>query len=688
MKDQWEEEAIERFRIYLSQSRKSTYGVTGRDVVPHPQTKKNFDYQLQNEKGNKIAVEIFRFVEDGDLARTNFWNTVIQAIKDETTKRNLAGYLIYTPHFSISKKEIPSYAVKIAEVIQKGIEQNPTEKRFYYGDFEFHKIEGLMSLSFSHTSGARFLNTKGAVINTFAANLPKKNKQIETSDHERILLVVNWSYFVDSFAATRALSTFNFDQFQNVERIFFEQRKGEFNLIYDKEVVQAIKVQTQITDPLTHKLLIEYLQGQLEDKDLNAFKYIKAISTASVDWLSEEAKESLILMAQEFPEQNIEDAMWVIRKLANDSNPSSKGENDPDDPKGEYNYSAQILKNEEIRNITTVRGHLCWLMAHVIAKNQPQYYSEIIEILQRYISEDNLYIRVQATYPLIELILRRHATKNQDGSIFDWKQEERDLVTKLPMRLLRANIKYPRVLEALIEVFKFFGELTDNEAEEVLKVLISTQESYILHELPHLLIYYRFFRVQDFPERGYFDVSKFETILRNQIQFGKGTIKSSLVWHFWNILNKERLSYDEVREYIFLFWENGYDPDVASMFSLLFEELLKVAPEDAKYLFHKVVDLLQKYLTERPYEPHQAYINGTEEVIQLLASEPEVLIQVIDRLKDISHNGVYIGDLTKIFESYKLVAGEDKVRVRNELKRIYVEIKAEYANVYPVNWDS
>jgi hypothetical protein len=70
--------------------------------------------------------------------------------------------------------------------------------------------------------------------------------------------------------------------------------------------------------------------------------------------------------------------------LHDDPNPDETGANEHGDRDRSQNHHAMLLRNEDIRFITTVRGHLCWLMSQLIAQNAPEQYTRIIEILDRY----------------------------------------------------------------------------------------------------------------------------------------------------------------------------------------------------------------------------------------------------------------------------------------------------------------
>ena len=691
VKQQWEEETIERFRGYLSQNRNTTYGITGRDVVVDKRTGGNFDYQLQNEKGEKIAVELFRMVENGeDLAKSRVWYKVVGFLRDAVQRRGLKGYLVYTPQFFVKKSEMKVYSEKMAEVIEKGIRFNTTAKEFVHDGFKFHKVESFDTISLSYSDGVRSVDSRRTAINSFVRLLPKKNKQVNIANHERLLVVVKWAYFVDSHAAIGALTTLDFNQFTNIDKIFFEEKEGEFVLIYDHSVIDAIKSRTEIKNPDSHKLLVEYLKNKLDDRNHNAFDYIKTIGTrvGNLEWLPKDTKENLIHFGKTFSVGQIEDAMWIVRMLNNDQNPNPTGANDLDDPEGKHNYHSDVVRNEDVRNITTIRGHLCWLMSHIVAKNKPQYYTEIISILTRYIREGNLYMRIQATYPLVELIVRGKATKNQDESPFEWKQEERDLVRDLPLNMLRENAAHPRVQKAILYMFDKLRDLNEAEAEEVLSAFVSIDDSDVLHDLAALLPYFALFRKGDFPEESPFNPSASITLLKEQIVNGKTALKSSLAWHFWKMLEEKSIPYKDIREYMLLFWGNEYDPSTAHMFGLIIRQLADISPGDAKDFFEKIANLLKEYLLKHPEERHQVWLDDTDHALILFVSEPNRLLRLIGTLKDIwMVGGTYIGNMSLIFGSHEKVPGGDKERVKFELKRMYDEMKTVQPLLQPIDWN-
>lgn len=694
--EQWEEEAVERFRSYLSETRKNTYGITAREVIVNDLTKENFDYQLQNEAGLKIAAELFRLVEDGKaLARSRVWHTMAGYIKEEIVKRGLKGYLVYTPQFFVKKSEMKTVAAQCASIIEQGIKKNPLEKKFTHADYEFHKVDSFdtISLSFSD-GGARSVDSRGTATKSFTEKLPKKNNQVSIADHERVIVVVNWSFFVGHRDAIRALSSFDFDELQNVDKIYFEVREGEFHLIFDRRVLEALKSKEDVADSEIVSLLEEYLKHQLADKKQSAFDFIKTTSESSgnLDWIKDnEAKENIVQFGTELLVQSrIDDAMWIVRMFHNDPNPEPTGANDSDDPNGEHNYHNRVLMGDDASVITTVRGHLCWLMMKIVTHNKPQYYTEIIAIMSRYLSEDNLYIRIQAIHILGVFWANRRATKNSDETPFLWSDSERAYIRQLVIDTVRANKAYPQIMRALLHIFNTIRDLSEEEAEEMLKLFIDTKHDDVLHDLAAYVMYFAFLREKDSQYYGgQFRSDKFTTLLKEQIINGANSISSSLAWHFWKCLTDKVLTYEEIKDYLPLFLEGDYSGKAMSKLSLIFEELIEIAPDDALNLYERSLDLLENFLKKNPENAHQHWVDATEEMIPVLATDPKRLVGVINTLKNIWLTGfqIYIGSIKTIFESYTLVSSEHKEATKNSLRAIYKEMKEKHPPLQEVNWD-
>ena len=692
LKEQWEEDAIFRFISFLQIKENQSYGITDRNVKV--ENGQNFDYEITDSNNNKKAVELFRMVEsEKGLAQGRAWSNVIEELKKEIGKRKLAGYLVYTPtRFQYKKNELSVFAIKQADVIETAIKENEGQKEFKFQGFEFHKIEDLDHLSFSAHSGVRSIDSSGTALASFNRLLPTKNGQLQTNQHERILLVLNWAWFVAPSDAIKALTKIDLNLLGNIDEIYFEVRENQFERIFDRSVFVAIANKLQVINHDLQGLLNENLNHLLAEKNPDSFGYVKFISDSigNVDWIFDnQTREQVILFAEAALQEkgDIDNALWALKMFKNDSDPYPDGSNSKKDSKGEYNWHKRVLDGEDVNAITTVRGHLCWLMSSLVVTNKPELYKEIIETIINYSKEDNLYIRMRVAHPLTELVRRRLAVKNQDGSPFDWDDKERLVVRELAFSMLRQNAKHPRVMHALLHVFDFLRDVDEGEAVEIITLFLNTKEEYVLHDLAALVVYYALFRYKDWPKKGNFDSSQLIRILKEQIVNGDDSIKSSIAWHLWKIIKEKYLPYSEVKEYVWLFLSGKYNPQVISMLALTIEELAKTDKTEAIALYKETVNKIADFLRENPGQNHY-WLNSTEEVLPLMAPDPSELMDVVRKLMDLWKNGVYVGDPTVIFNLYKLVPTELKDGVKNELMDMYKKMKSINPHVADINWSN
>jgi hypothetical protein len=678
-KQQHEEEVILRFISHLQNKTGAAFGITGRDVPVA--SGRNYDYELTGTDGAKMAVELFRLVEsEAEIKQSRAWSRVIQKLREILLGRKLRGYVISTPRFEYRKNELDVYVAQQAELIQQAISGSIGKDNLAVGGYEIRKRTNLETVIFSYSPGGRAIDPKGAALEQFLRLLPVKNRQLAVSGARRALLVVNWAMFVDADDAVQALSAVDFSQFPNIDAIFYEVSPAEFVTIFDRSVYEAIRNRATLSSKALVSLLSLNLRYLLASNSDAAFEYIKAVSDAAGNmlWLDDTlSRENVVVYAENQVKQGkrIDDALWVLNTLQNDPNP---------DPAGESEYHARILQNEDVRFITTVRGHLCWLMSHLVVQNTPGLYTGIIGVLERYAKEPNLYIRIQATFPLTELVTRRRASKNPDGSPFDWDQEERLRVRRLAFDMLRENTAHPRVMEAVLHVFSYLRDVNEREAEEILQTFLAIGQDYILQDLAALVVYFALFRRKQWPDDPPFDPKNFIVLLKDQIVSGDKAIRASLAWHFWKTVSEKHLPYSEIREYFPLFWDGAYDTHLASTCASGIEELTTIAPDDALGLFKRMLERTKEHVEKFPGEHH--WLNSVEEVLRLLAANPDELVAVVSTLKDLWMTGMYIGDPAVIFGSFRRVEHFHRRRVKEALKALYDEMKAAHPPLVDVNW--
>lgn len=686
-KDQTEEETIQRFIDHLSVKEGIAFGITGRDVLVS--SGKNFDYEITSIEGKKYAVELFRMVEsEQDIANSRGWNEVIGELRKETDKRDLKGYMIYTPSFLYKRSQLSTYVIKQADAIETALKNNNGKEKFEQDGYKFHKLDSLDKLFFSFSNGVRTIDSQGTALASFSGLLPKKNEQLDTTtQHKRIILVQNWAMFVEPETAIKALTKIDFMSLSNIDQIYYEARQNEFVLIFDRNLLTALSERKEVEDSDLHSLLDENLGHLLNEKDPRAFSYIKEISDTkkSIDWLTEKGtRQDLVLFAEAQLREykDLDTALWVVRMLCNDSDPNPAGISSEG---VENDAHADILENKEVRYITSVRGHLCHLISGVISQNKPELYREMLDIIKKFSKEDNLYIRLQVTYPLTEFVTRRRATKNQDETPFIWEQEQKKEVRELAFEMLRQNASHPKVLTGLLTVFQFLRDVSTNEAKEIIETFLNTKDKDVLHELAPLVLYFALLRKSEWKDEPFFNSTEMVKILKDQINNGDDSIRSSMVWHLWKVIQDKVLPYDDVREYVHLYFESSYSHNVVSMLAFIIEELTKNNPKEAIFLYKRMLEQIRDHIEKYP-EDTGHWINSTEEVIVLLYDQPDTLLEIVTLLKDFWIKRMYIGDPKLIFESYRNVPTERKEEVKVKLKEMYENMQSINPHLPDIDW--
>jgi hypothetical protein len=490
---------------------------------------------------------------------------------------------------------------------------------------------------------------------------------LNVADHERILLVVNWVLFVDADDVIRVLSQQNPDDIPNIDRIIFEARPGEFSVVFDRRVIEAEKSGQLPSTAAERSLLTQQIRYRLLEHDVDAFTFVRDLTErlGSVGWLDDsQAREHLVGIGEKLVSSGrVDDAMWIVRALKDDPDP---------DLSSRHHREVADGKNPGI--ITSVRGRLCWLIAKIIETNRPEHYCELLDIVEGYLGAENLYIRVQAAVPLNALMGRRKAERNHDGSAFTWSQSERLRTKEIALRALRENADQWVVVRALLRVFYAPRDFTEAEAAEIIKIALATNASDVLHDVALYIIYYALFREREPSAPAKFDSSPFLAILRDHIRHGAPAIKSSLMWHFWKIVEEKHLAYADIREFVDLALAEPFAPGADRHLDLIIPELVKRDAAEARRIVSIELGRIEAYLAAGGRG--DVWIEWTDKVLPLYADHPDELASLVKALARLWHRGVFVGDPREIVLSYQVIRDPERRReIELQFRAIYTEMR-------------
>jgi hypothetical protein len=549
-KDQWEEEAKDHFIGDLKAGGRGDWVVSDTDVIVDKQTNRNFDYQLQCGP-DFIALEIFRLVETREeIIRSKSWSTIANAIAAELRKRGVKGYTIDTPHtFNVPRLKIPGFVSKTADRLEAALKQNPQTDPIAVDGFEITRVDDFPDVSLFTTGPGGAINPTGIAHDFIARKLPTKNKQLNIANHERVVLIVNWAVLVDRSNMIEACGLIDFSQFGNIDKVYFElPQAGGIHLVYDRRIYAAFQPDGEPPKRI-EPLFISWLANHLYRKEPQAFRLVRKITEQqkSLLWLPAHSREQLISLGEDFlKNRESEQLYWIVENLKDDPDPSI--ENAEDDPEGRSNDHLRTKQGETSRLIRSVRGRLCWLLMQVVAHPRIGDYGHIFEIVERLATEENLYVRLHAAVPLIELAKRRFA--KVDANTRFMSDSLADRIKTLAIRMVDENMAYPAVLEWAAHVMVSIRDLDHNTAFRIIKQLLTIDQSEAAGDISWMMIYFALYRETQFKDLGHFKSDDIRSLLKDRLANGNGRFRATAAEHFKLILGRNDIEFDAVVPYL------------------------------------------------------------------------------------------------------------------------------------------
>jgi hypothetical protein len=548
-KDQWEEEAKDHFIAELKAQGRGDWIVSDSDVVVDKETNRNFDYQLQS--GNEfIALEIFRLVETRDeIIRSKSWSAIANSIAAELRSRGIKGYTIHTPDaFDVPRLKIPGFVSKTADRLEDALKQNPQIDPITVDGFEIKRIDDFPDVSLFATGPGGAVNPTGIAHDFIARKLPTKNKQLDITNHERIVLIVNWAMLVDHSNMIEACSLIDFSQFENIDKVYFEvPQNGRVHVVYDREIYAAFRPDAEPPKRI-EPLFISWLANHLDRKEIQAFRLVGKITEQrrSLLWLPPFSREQLISFGGDFLKNGESKQLhWIIENLKDDPDPSI--ENAPDDPEGKFNDHLRTKQGESNRIIHSVRGRLCWLLMQIVTHPRIEDYDRIFEIVETFATGKNLYVRLYATVPLIELARRRFAKIDANTRFMSDRLGER--IKTLALRMIDQNIEYPAVLEWVAQVIVFIQDVNHDIALRIVNQLFTIDQSEAASDISWIMIYFAFYRENKFEHLDPFKSDDMRSLLEDKLANGSERFRATAANHFKTILDRNEVGFDTLVPY-------------------------------------------------------------------------------------------------------------------------------------------
>lgn len=365
--------------------------------------------------------------------------------------------------------------------------------------------------------------------------------------------------------------------------------------------------------------------------------------------------------------------IFAIAKIyATDSDPS------PEDD----NINKKIGEGQEIPNIYTVRGTVCWLLSSIAATFKTEYYTDIISILEKLAFDPVYYVRIQATVPLSFFAANIRARRHKDETPFEFKDEDRQRVIDLSFRMLKEHRDMPRVLEGVVRVFEALRGLPEMQARQVIKTLFynskgELQPEYLTRQGVPLLIFFAEYRKNLLDDN--FNGTWFQEFAYKLLKLPEDKapyLRSTFIWHTWKELESNSKNYQELKKYIPLFMHEEFELQPLHQYDFLILQVLKASPEDGVELFQGLLNYIERWAYKYDISQHAWMLSAGNMVEAVAPVAPDKLIGFLTQITRIVSGGVWVGDIERMFKSYLLI-GDEKQReqLRPEILKIYEDIR-------------
>lgn len=539
-KDRYEEEAKDHLIAELKRQGRGDWEVIATDVEVDPTTHVNFDYQLGSE-GKLIALEVFRLVEPKEeIERSKSWSLISNRLAEVLVSRGVKGYTIRTPYsFNVAKNKVDKFVAKIADMLQRAIEASPPSKSIKDSGFEVTWIKDFPSVSCYGIGAGGAVNPTADAFNIIERMLPKKNSQLNVVGHERVIVMVNWLPLVSHRNVIEACSQIDFTRFPNLDKVYFDNPSaGKLQLVYDAAIYAVFQPDGE---PPEHPgpLFISWLTNYLYKLNPQAYRLVKQIAERehSLMWLPANTREQLVVWAEKFLEQDNQDEVsWIIEHLKNDPDPPVVN---PEDPDGKFNDHLRLLRGENTRLIRGVRPRLSWLLMRIMDA-QLHDYQWILDIVQSYATDENLYVRQQVTIPLSRLTEAR-LMSGRDGTPYITDPVVSERIKALALLMVEQNKNYPPVLESVAHMIVPVRDLDHFTALSILTSLEPAEQSEASLDIGWIFIYFAFFRERHFKELAPFDSTAIRERLKDRLRGNR--LRGTVTSHFIELLSRKRIEF-------------------------------------------------------------------------------------------------------------------------------------------------
>jgi hypothetical protein len=648
-------------------------------------TQKRPDYYLSPPG---IAVEVKRLYDKEDIEKREKRNRIQSALNELTSKEqtlNAVYFLQYPWDLNIKRRKEKNVAKKIFEAVKSNLRSFKIDN---VGSFKvidklkYDKTKIILAIPNNIT------NITETIYKSVLPLIGKVEQQLSNVDATKKIFLLIADYFLsrdipDLFKAL-SYSYNSLSQCKNIDEIWLQIKtpgdEFQHHLLYSSDFFTSFE--RGAFERITEKEIYLFenwfrpLSNLGDEYKLKLFFALKKFLKGNKPWeifKDSSVREEMVRLGDWLAENDkFEDTKWIIDKFINDPDPEEP-ENFSGDP--QFNYHQQIINGEEPVVITTVLGNLAWVIKKLATRKE--YISETLNYTKILLSHKNLYVKLQAIAPLIEISSKRQwldgwGKRPRQGQYKEFHDLTFDLV-----KLVKKNPKYKAIAKWLCNVFAYYKDLSTEEVEQVLNALKITEES------AGLFVYFAIFRQKHYKDQPInYNNQKFEKMLKEMISDKNGYLKlqENIAFYLWKAYEENPNVIYEIKPYIELILEQPYLKQVYEYIIKIVKDCIESEPDLCTQWYKHILFVISEYPPR--ILPH------TEKIVEAIAKfNPNKLTNIVEKLLHLWGKGAFIGDLKRLFESYKFVPSENKRwEIKEKFQELYNSMRKRNPEI-EIDWD-
>lgn len=384
---------------------------------------------------------------------------------------------------------------------------------------------------------------------------------------------------------------------------------------------------------------------------------------------------------------NFEGALKIANMFIDDPNPSIS--NESDDPDGKSNLHERIKKGEYINSLRGVRAKICFMLQKVAITRGKIYIPQILPMVNKLITDPNLYVRSSACIPLQQLM------RNKDAVVPETKTERfisvknSEEISEIALNLFNSeeNRRTPQLMQNIAEILDYLRTLNEKEAISVFDKVVESKDTKAISTATHTFLLYAEYRKEYFKsevyksifgEKKWKELNKYEgkgykkmfiNYLRSK-QTPQG-IKSHFAWLLWRLPEEPKRGLEIAFEYFpNLLLE--YEKRTFTNLYYFVKDYIESNYRETISLWKTAIPIERKYIAETLTEENfhdthwlPYHYNG-KILCYILGNEGESeFLKWLEYLLDYPEKALIAGDLESVVD--KLI----QLPITDETKRIF-----------------